>query len=36
MIFYRYTPNESILIVQVLHGARNLEVILDEEANTDV
>jgi plasmid stabilization system protein ParE len=33
MVFYRYLPHEqAILIVQVLHGARNLETLLDEEA----
>jgi len=33
MVFYRYLPQEqAILIVQVLHGARNLETILDEDA----
>jgi plasmid stabilization system protein ParE len=33
MVFYRYLPQEqAILIVQILHGARNLEAILDEEA----
>jgi plasmid stabilization system protein ParE len=32
MVFYRYLPQEqAIRIVQVLHGARNLETILDEE-----
>jgi toxin ParE1/3/4 len=32
MVFYRYIPQEDvILIVQVLHGARNLETILDED-----
>ena len=32
IIFYRYLPQEqAILIVQVLHGARNLETILDED-----
>lgn len=31
MVFYRYLPLEdALLIVQVLHGARNLETILDE------
>jgi plasmid stabilization system protein ParE len=31
MVFYRYIQQEqAILIVQVLHGARNLEAILDE------
>ncbi|MFZ0743714.1 MAG: type II toxin-antitoxin system RelE/ParE family toxin [Terracidiphilus sp.] len=33
IVFYRYMQQEQIvLIVQVLHGARNLEVILDEDA----
>ena len=33
MVFYRYLPQEqAILIIQVLHGARNLEILLDEEA----
>ena len=33
MVFYRYLPQQqAVLIVQVLHGARNLETILDEEA----
>jgi plasmid stabilization system protein ParE len=33
MVFYRYLSQEpAILIVQVLHGARNLETILDEDA----
>jgi plasmid stabilization system protein ParE len=32
MVFYRYLPKaEAILIVQVLHGARNLESILSED-----
>ena len=32
MAFYRYLRQEqAILIVQVLHGARNLEIILDED-----
>ena len=32
MVFYRYLYEErTILIVQVLHGARNLEIILDED-----
>jgi toxin ParE1/3/4 len=32
MVFYRYlSQEEAILIVQVLHGARNLETILDED-----
>ena len=32
MVFYRYLPQENaILIVQVLHGARNLETILDQD-----
>jgi plasmid stabilization system protein ParE len=32
MIFYRYSSqDEALLIVQVLHGARNLEVILNED-----
>jgi plasmid stabilization system protein ParE len=32
MVFYRHLPQErAILIVQILHGARNLETILDEE-----
>jgi toxin ParE1/3/4 len=32
MVFYRYLPEEqAVLIVQVLHGARDLETILDEE-----
>ena len=33
MVFYRHLPPEqAILIVQILHGARNLETILDKEA----
>jgi len=33
MVFYRSLPQEqTILIIQVLHGARNLETLLDEEA----
>ena len=32
IVFYRYLPQgQVILIVQILHGARNLETILDEE-----
>jgi plasmid stabilization system protein ParE len=32
MIFYRFFPEEAaIRIVQVLHGSRNLETILDED-----
>jgi toxin ParE1/3/4 len=32
MVFYRYLPKaEAILIVQVLHGARNLESVLSED-----
>jgi plasmid stabilization system protein ParE len=32
MIFFRYLPQEAaIRIVQVLHGSRNLETILDED-----
>jgi plasmid stabilization system protein ParE len=32
LVFYRFRPEEkSILIVQVLHGARNLEVILKDD-----
>ena len=32
LVFYRYLHEEqAILIVQVLHGARNLEIILDED-----
>jgi plasmid stabilization system protein ParE len=32
MVFYRNVPQERIvLIVQILHGARNLETILDQE-----
>jgi plasmid stabilization system protein ParE len=31
MVFYRFSPDESIIrVVQVLHGTRNLETILDE------
>ena len=31
MVFYRYLTNEEVvLIVQVLHGARNLAILLDE------
>jgi len=31
MVFYRYRPSDQVvLIVQVLHGARNLETVLDE------
>lgn len=33
MVFYRNLPQEqAILIVQVLHGARNMETILDEDS----
>jgi plasmid stabilization system protein ParE len=33
MVFYRYLHEEqAILIVHVMHGARNLETLLDEEA----
>jgi plasmid stabilization system protein ParE len=33
MIFYRYLPQEqAILVVQVLHGARHQETILEDEA----
>lgn len=32
MVFYRYLPQEqAIVIVQVLHGARDLEPILDDD-----
>ena len=32
MLFYRYSSQEQLLlIVQVAHGARNLETLLDEE-----
>jgi toxin ParE1/3/4 len=32
MVFYRYSSREqTVLIVQVLHGARDLETILDED-----
>jgi plasmid stabilization system protein ParE len=32
MVSYRYVPAEqAVLIVQVLHGARNLEAVLDED-----
>jgi toxin ParE1/3/4 len=32
LVFYRYLPQEkAIVILQVLHGARNLETILDED-----
>jgi plasmid stabilization system protein ParE len=32
MVFYRYSPQEQLLlIVKVAHGARNLETLLDEE-----
>lgn len=32
MAFYRYLPQEdAILIVQVLHGARNLETVLNDD-----
>ena len=32
MVFYRYLPHgQVILIVQILHGARNLEALLDED-----
>jgi toxin ParE1/3/4 len=32
MVFYRYQPKEQVLlIVQVLHGARNLEILLDKD-----
>jgi plasmid stabilization system protein ParE len=32
MVFYRFFPDEAIIrIVHVLHGARNLETILDED-----
>ena len=31
MVFYRYLDREkAILVVQVMHGARNLETLLDE------
>jgi plasmid stabilization system protein ParE len=33
MVFYRYlSEGQAVLIVQVLHGARNLETILDEDS----
>jgi plasmid stabilization system protein ParE len=33
MIFYRFSSDEAVIrIVQVLHSARNLETILDEDA----
>lgn len=33
MVFYRYLPQErAILIVHVLHGARDLETLLDDDA----
>jgi plasmid stabilization system protein ParE len=33
MVFYRYVSQEqAVLIVQILHGTRNLETILDKEA----
>ncbi len=33
MLFYRYLPQEqAVLIVQVLHGARKLEVILNDDS----
>jgi plasmid stabilization system protein ParE len=33
MVFYRYLPQEQVLlIIKVLHGARNLETILDDDA----
>jgi plasmid stabilization system protein ParE len=32
MIFYRYSAQDDVLlIVHVLHGARNLEALLEEE-----
>lgn len=32
MVFYRYLPQQAaVQIVQVLHGARNLETILDDD-----
>ena len=32
MVFYRYHAHEQIiLIVQVLHGARNLETLVDDD-----
>jgi plasmid stabilization system protein ParE len=32
LVFYRYQPEEqAVLIVQVLHGARNLEAILGQD-----
>jgi toxin ParE1/3/4 len=32
MVFYRFVPGEkSIVILQVLHGARDLETIMDED-----
>ncbi len=32
LVIYRYIPQEeAVLIVQVLHGARNLEAILEED-----
>ncbi|MGH9563323.1 MAG: type II toxin-antitoxin system RelE/ParE family toxin [Terracidiphilus sp.] len=37
MIFYRHVQDEQCIhIVQVLHGARNLELILNEEPDSDV
>ncbi len=32
MVFYRYSPDEhTLLIIQVLHGARNLETLISNE-----
>jgi plasmid stabilization system protein ParE len=32
LVFYRYSPEQqALLVVHVLHGARNLESLLDEE-----
>ena len=32
MVFYRFQPHEQVLlIVQVLHGARNLETLVDDD-----
>jgi len=32
MVFYRYdSEGKSLLIIQILYGARNLETILNEE-----
>jgi toxin ParE1/3/4 len=35
LIFYRYSPDDqAVLIIHVLHGARDVESLLDEEDKT--